>query len=192
MGCARFDGKEMEIVMRKFLLIIVLFLGALGAARAQTPDAKGADALVQMQLSDAQIQQYLEAQPDLDAVMSTAPQQDADTPDPKFIATLEEVAKKHKFKNYGEFDAVAGNIALVLEGVDDKTKKYIGAEAALKKQIAELQANKNIPADDKKAELAELNGELGSITPVKFKPNIELVLKYYDKLAQGQDQQQKP
>ena len=178
--------------MRKFLWVLALLALGVGGARAQAPDAKGPDTLAQMQLSEAQIQQFLEAQPDLDAATKDAPQQDADTPDPKFIAKLEEVAKKHKFANYGEFDTVAGNIALVLEGVDEKTKKYIGAEAALKKQIAALQANKNIPADDKKAELAELNGELGSITPVKFKPNIELVLKYYDKLAQGQDQQQKP
>jgi hypothetical protein len=179
--------------MRKFLLVVALFIGAHGAARAQAPDAKTPDALAQTQLSEAQVQQYLEAQPDLDALMKDAPQPEADAPpDPKFTAKLEEIAKKHKFSNYGEFDVVAGNIALVLEGVDEKTKKYIGSEAALKKQIAALQANKNIPADDKNAEIAELKSELGSITPVKFKSNIDLVLKYYDKLAEGQEQQQKP
>jgi len=178
--------------MRTVLLIFVLFVGAFSAARAQTPDAKGSDALAQMQLSEAQVQQYLEAQPDLDALMKDTPQPEADAaPDPKFEAKLEEVAKKHKFSNYGEFDAVAGNIALVLEGVDEKTKKYIGSEAALKKQIAALQANKNIAADDKNSEIAELKSELGSIVPVKFKANIDLVLKYYDKLAEGQEAQQK-
>ena len=177
--------------MPRFLLILTLFAFGLGVAHAQTPEGKGGDALAQMQLTETQLQQYLESQPDMDALMSETPQQqDADAPDPKFIAKLEEIAKKHKFANYGEFDAVAGNIALVLEGVDEKTKKYIGAEAALKKQIAALQANKNISADDKKAELAELNGELQSITPIKFKANIDLVLKYYDKLAV--DQPQKP
>ncbi len=174
--------------MRKLLLILGFFALGLGGARAQA-DAKAPDALAQMQLSDAQIQQYLEAQPDMDALMNEAPQpRESDAPDPKFIAKLEEIAKKHKFANYGDFDAVAGNIALVLEGVDEKTKKYIGAEPALKKQIAALQADKNIPAEDKKAELAELNGELGSIVPVKFKANIDLVLKYYDKLAADEPQ----
>ena len=57
------------------------------------------------------------------------------------MAKLEAVAKKYKFANYDEFDVVAGNIALVLEGVDPKTKKYIGAEAAMKQQIAEVQSN---------------------------------------------------
>jgi hypothetical protein len=178
--------------MRTFFLILVMLVGGFGAASAQTPDAKSPDALAQMQLSEAQIQQYLEAQPDLDALMKDTPQPEADAaPDPKFEAKIEEVAKKHKFANYGEFDAVAGNIALVLEGVDEKTKKYIGAEAALKKQIAAVKANANISADDKKSEIAELTSELGSIVPIKFKANIELVLKYYDKLAEGQDEQQK-
>ena len=67
------------------------------------------------------------------------------------IAKLEEIAKKHKFANYGELDTVAGNIMLVLEGVDPQTKKYIGAEAELKKEIAALQANKQISAEDKKS-----------------------------------------
>jgi hypothetical protein len=183
------DPPTERTVMRTLLWVVAWLVLGLGGARAQAPDAKGPDTLAQMQLSDAQIQQFLEAQPDLDAAMKDAPQQDADAPDPKLAAKLEEVAKKHKFANYGELDTVAGNIALVLEGVDEKTKKYIGAPAALKKQIAALQANKNIPPDDKKAELAELNGELQSIVPVKFKANIDLVLKYYDQLAVDQGDQ---
>ena len=71
-----------------------------------------------------------------------------------------------------------------------RRKDYLQQQiAALKKQIAALQANKNIPPDDKKAELAELNGELQSIVPVKFKANIDLVLKYYDQLAVDQGDQ---
>ena len=105
------------------------------------------------------------------------------------LAKLEEVAKKHKFANYDQFDTVAGNIALVLEGVDPKTKKYIGAEAEIKQEIAALQANNKIAAADKKAEIAELNDELKSITPVKFKVNIDLVLKYFDKLAAEEPEQ---
>ena len=93
------------------------------------------------------------------------------------------LAKKYKFANYDEYDTVAGNIALVLDGVDPKTKKYIGTEAAIKQQIADIKANKDIAAKDKKQQIADLNEEMKSITPIKFKSNIDLVLKYYDQLS---------
>lgn len=180
--------------MRKSLFIAVLLAGAVGAAPqvfAQAQGGSGGDAPAQMQLTDAQLQQYLDAAPEVEAAMNSAPQTNSDAPDPKMTAKLEDIAKKHKFSNYGELDTVASNVMLVLEGVDPDTKKYIGSEAELKKEIASLQANKQVPAEDKKSELAELNDELKSTTPVKFKSNIDLVLKYYDKLASSQDQQQK-
>jgi hypothetical protein len=179
-------------MQRSFCLtaIVAAMLVASPAARAQTQDAPQAD-LAQKQLTEVDIQQYLTASPEIEAAMGAAPQQQSDTPDPKTVAKLEDIAKKNKFANYGELDVVAGNIMLVLEGVDPQSKKYIGAEAELKKEIAALQANKQIPADDKKAEIAELNDELKTIIPVKFKSNIDLVLKYYDKLAAEQDSGQK-
>ncbi len=136
-----------------------------------------------MQLSEDQIKQYIAAQGDFSALMAEAPQDPDAKPDAKFMAKLEAVAKKYKFANYDEFDVVAGNIALVLEGVDPKSKKYIGAAAAIKQQIAEVQANVKMAAPDKKEALDQLNDELKSITPVKFKGNIDLVVKYYDQLA---------
>jgi hypothetical protein len=178
--------------MRKSLFIAVLWAGALGAAPqafAQAQDAP--NGLAQMQLTDAQVQQYLDAAPEVEAAMSAAPPSNTDAPDAKTAAKLEDIAKKHKFANYGEFDSVVGNIMLVLEGVDPDAKKYIGPEAELKKEIAALQADKQIPAEDKKSELAELNNELKTIVPIKFKSNIDLVLKYYDKIAAAQDQEQK-
>jgi hypothetical protein len=177
--------------MRKLLAVVLLsaaaavISGVVPASQAFAQPAAGApvDALAQMELTDPLIQQYIDAQADLEAVMSQAGDQQSDQPDPKIMAKLEDVAKKHKFSNFGQFDIVSGNIALVLEGVDPKTKKYIGAEAELKQEIAALQANSKIPAADKKEELAGLNEEIKAITPVKFKVNIDLVLKYYDKLA---------
>ena len=79
---------------------------------------------------------------------------------------------------------VADNISLVLAGFDPATKKYVGAEAVIKARIALVQADKKMSADDKKEELAELNEALKSPPPaVTIKANIDLVTKYYDKLA---------
>ena len=175
--------------MRKLIAALMLSVGLTAAAglgsslfaRAEEPSPPPAPP--QMELTETLLQQYLASLADVDAVMAQAPQAQSDTPDPKTSAKLEEAVKKHKFTNFDQFETVVGNIALVLQGVDPKSKKYIGPEAELKQQIAELQANKNISADDKKSELAELNEEMKAITPVKFKNNISLVLKYYDKLT---------
>ena len=76
------------------------------------------------------------------------------------------------------------NISLVLGGFDPATKKYVGAEAVIKAQIAQVQADKKMSAKDKKEALADLNEALKSPPPaIENKGNIDLVAKYYDKLA---------
>ena len=55
---------------------------------------------------------------------------------------------------------------------------------SIKSQIAEVQADKKMPPRDKKEVLADLNEALKSPAPqIENKGNIELVAKYYDKLA---------
>ena len=177
--------------MHKFVTILALSAGlacagliaATPAAAQSAAPAAQPDALAQMELTEPLIKQYLEAQPDINAFMGQATEPAGDTPDPKVLAKLDEIAKKHKFANFSQLDVVAGNIMLVLQGMDPKTKKYIGSAAALKQQIAELKADTKIAADDKKQELDELNQEMKAIIPVKFNTNIDLVTKYYDQLA---------
>ena len=78
------------------------------------------------------------------------------------------------------------NISLVLGGFDPATKKFVGAETVLKAQIAQIQADKKMPAKDKKEALADLNEALKSPPPaIENKGNIDLVAKYYDKLAEA-------
>ena len=72
----------------------------------------------------------------------------------------------------------------MLGGFDPATKKYVGSETVIKVQINEVQADKKMPAKNKKEALADLNAALKSPPPaVENKGNIELVGKYYDKLA---------
>jgi hypothetical protein len=161
-----------------------------GAALAQSESSGSIyQELKQAPLTEAQIKQYLAAQKDIEAAFGDAPPETADKPDPKVAAKLEAIAKKYNFASYQEFNAVAGNIALVLDGVDSKTKKYVGAEVVLKQEIAEVQADKTMSPADKKAALAELSGELKAIVPIENKANIDLVLKHYDELAAEEPQQ---
>jgi hypothetical protein len=146
--------------------------------------AQNAPAPKQIALTDKQIEQVLAAQKDLDAITDKLPQQAPDKPDPKVVAQLDDAAKKNGFANYGEYNDVIENIMLVLGGYDPQTKKYVGPEAVFKQQIAAVQADKKMPAKDKKAALADLNAALKSPPPaVENKGNIDLVGKYYDKLA---------
>jgi hypothetical protein len=53
----------------------------------------------------------------------------------------------------------------------------------IKKEIAALKADKSVAEAEKKQELTELEAALKDARPIRFKENIALVLKYYDKLA---------
>ena len=163
-------------------------------AQAKQPPAQAAPgqppALKQMPLTDKQIEGVLAAQKDMDAITEKLPENAK--PDPKIDAQLDAVAKKNGFESYGEYNNVVDNISLVLGGFDPATKKYVGAEAVVKAQIAQVQADKKMSAKDKKETLAELNEALKQPAPqIENKGNIDLVGKYYDKLADalGDDEQ---
>src|ERR1700704_1186507 len=91
----------------------------------------------QMALTEKQIQGVLAASKDVDAITDKIP--DNAKPDPKVDAQLDAVAKKNGFASYDEYNSVVDNISLVLGGFDPATKKFVGAEAVLKAQIAQIQ-----------------------------------------------------
>ncbi|NOJ42611.1 hypothetical protein [Bradyrhizobium australiense] len=154
-------------------------------AQAAPPSAQQeAPAIKQIALTEKQIEGVLAAQKDVDAITDKIP--DNAKPDPKIDAQLDAVAKKNGFASYDEYNTVVDNISLVLGGFDPATKKYVGAEAVLKAQIAQIQADKKMSAKDKKEALADLNEALKSPPPaIENKGNIDLVAKYYDKLAEA-------
>jgi hypothetical protein len=141
-----------------------------------------APALKQVALTEKQIEGVLSAAKEIDPLTDKLPE--SGKPDPKLLAQLDGVARKNGFASYDEYDTVIDNISMVLGGIDPTTRKYVGAEAVIRAQIAQLQADKKMPAKDKKEVLADLNDALKSPAPViENKGNIDLVVKYYDKLA---------
>jgi len=175
------------------LACMLLFAAALPIAGAFAKDAEpeqAQDVLKQIALTDKQMEGVIAAKPDIDAIMAKLPQ-DTEKPDPKVMARLEGAAKKHGFANYDEYETVILNINLVMDGFDPEAKKYVGSEAMLKRQIEEVKADKKMSAQDKKEALEELNEALQSITPVQIPGNVQVVTKFYDKLAplMPQDQQ---
>ena len=149
---------------------------------APPPAAAQAPALKQIALTDKQIEQVLAAQKDVDAITDKIPENAK--PDPKIDAQLDAAAKKAGFASYEEYNTVVDNISLVLGGFDPATKKYVGAETVMKAQLAQIQADKKMSAKDKKEALADINEALKAPPPaIENKGNIDLVGKYYDKLA---------
>ena len=178
------------------LSIAVMSTGGALAQAKQSAPAQAAPppgqppALKQMALTEKQVQAVLAAQKDMDAITEKLP--DNAPPDAKVTAQLDAVAKKNGFASYDEYNDVIDNISLVLGGFDPATKKYVGTEAVIKAQIAEVEADKKMSAKDKKEALADLNEALKAPVPaIENKGNIDLVGKYFDKLADalGGDQQ---
>jgi hypothetical protein len=144
----------------------------------------------QMALTKKQIEGVLAAQKEMDEINEKV----SERPKPYLIVAeqLESSAKKNGFASYDEYTSVVENVSLVFAGFDPTSKKYIGSEAVIKAQIAQVQADKNIAAEDKTEALDELNNALKSpAPPVENKGNIDLVAEYYDRLAEamGNDQQ---
>ena len=165
------------------------------AAKSQMAPAQGAPQeappVKQMALTEKQIQGVLAASKDMDAITAKLPENAA--PDAKAVAQLDGIAKKYGFASFDEYNNVTDNIGMVMSGIDSTSKKYVGNEAVLKAQIAQIQADKKMSPKDKKEALADLNQALKSpAPPIENKGNIDLVIKYYDKLADalGENDQQ--
>ena len=177
-------------------LAVVMTAGSAGDALAQAkqqmapaqaaPPAGQPPAIKQIALTEKQIEGVLAATKEMDPLTEKLPENGK--PDAKLIAQLDAVAKKNGFAGYDDYNVVVDNIGLVLGGFDPATKKYVGSEAVIKAQIAQVQADKKMSPKDKKEALADLNDALKAPAPaIENKGNIELVTKYYDKLADALD-----
>jgi hypothetical protein len=153
------------------------------AKQAEPPPAQEAP-LKQIALTEKQIEGVLSSAKEMDPITEKLPEDGK--PDPKIIAQLDDVAKKYGFASYDDYNVVIDNIGIVLAGFDPATKKYVGPEAVIKAQIAQVQADKKIPAKNKKEVLADLNAALKTpALAIENKGNIDLVARHYDKLVEA-------
>jgi hypothetical protein len=157
------------------------------AAAPQTPAAAGADQVQQITLTPALVEQFLAAKKDIDAVLDKLPD-GVDQPDPATMVKLDAVAKTNKFDGFKQYSLTESNIGIVMAGVDPETKKYIGPEAVIKKQIAEVQADKQIAAKDKKDTVDQLNAAMATIPKLQNPGNVDVVVKNVDRLNEAMPQ----
>ena len=163
----------LRAVMAAFAAVALVHFA--GVASAQAP-------VKQIRLTEKQVQGFIAAQKDMAAVAERMQGSTSDPPDPKLQAELGAIAKKNGFKDFAEYDDVAANILLVMGGIDPQSKQYIDPQTAIKKEMAEVAADKTIPEKEKKDLLKELEEALTTAQSVQYPSNIELVRKYYDKI----------
>jgi hypothetical protein len=185
---ANWKGARMRFVVAALCL-------ALSAAPAFADDAKPPaqagvsiyETLEQVALTEDEIKNYIASLDEMQKAMGDAPA-DAVEPDAKTMANLEAIAKKYGFRDFNEYNTVAGNLALVLDGVDPETKQYVGADTLIQRSIDETKADKQLTDVDKKSAIADMQAQLKMLTPLKHKENVALALKYYDKLTPATDE----
>ena len=160
------------------------FLGVLFSALLALalfyPGAATAQEVKQIKLTEKHIQGFLAAFTDMAKLYDGV---NSDKPDPKVEAQVEAVAKKNGFASFAEYEDVSMNISMIMSGTDPQTKKFTELPEQIKKEIAALKADKTVPEAEKKEDLVELEAALKTAKPIRFKENIALVLKYFDKLA---------
>jgi hypothetical protein len=155
----------------------VIFASFPTSAPAQVPAA------TQLKLTEQHIEGFVGAQKDMSAVaekmMEATVSKSANA---KYEAGLNAVTKKHGFKNFAEYHVVAANIYLVMASIDSQTKVFTDPPTAVKREIEDVIAAKDIPTHEKKKLLRSLTLALRAARPIKFPTNIKLVQKHYDQI----------
>ena len=158
-------------VVRAWAAAAIVLVALAGAVSAQ-------DVIKQVKLEEAAIKGFIAAQADMVKVSEKLAGAPSDKPDPKIQAELEEIAKKHGFKDFANYDDVAANIAMVMAGIDPQSGAYTDPIASIKKEIEDVTNDKALQEKDKKQMLEELNEALKVTPPLQFPENVELVKKY--------------
>ena len=163
--------------MRKFLYAMllaaaVILVAASNASFAQQPR--------ELELTAPHIQSFIATQKDKEFPAIVIKLMGSDSASNQSVrAELDNITMKHGFKDYLEYADVFHSIGLVMSRIDPQTKALIDTEAAIKKEIAEVAADKSIGADEKKQQLKELEEAFKNVQPIQHPKNIYLVMQYY-------------
>lgn len=144
-------------------------------AAAQQP--AGATEIKQLKLTEKQVTGFLGAQKDLVAITAKL-EAAGDTIDEKLQKELDDIGRKHGFKDFSDFEEVRANVMMVLAGIDPDTGEYSDPIELIKKDIEAIKADKALSEEDRKSQLEEMNDALKEMAPLKYKENIDVVKKY--------------
>jgi hypothetical protein len=172
--------------MRGFAMyrMLRLTIAAMAVVFASFPTSAPARvAVTQIKLTEKHVEGFIAAQKDMSAIVEKMMQGAvfSNSANVRYEAELKAVTKKHGFKNFAEYEAVAANISLVMAAIDSQTKAFTDPPTAIKQELEDVTATKNIPNSEKKKLVRSLTLALKAARHIQFPTNIELVQKYYDK-----------
>ena len=146
--------------------------------------APARDAVTQIKLTEKHVEGFVAAQKDMSAVVEKMMPGAvfSNSANARYEAELKTITKKHGFKNIAEYEAVAASISLVMAAIDSQTKVFTDPPTAIRQELEDVTAAKNIPKSEKKKLLRSLTLALKAARHIQFPTNIELVQKYYDKI----------
>ena len=141
-------------------------------------------AVTQIKLTEKHVEGFIAAQKEMSAVVEKMMQSAvfSNSANARYEAELKAVTKKHGFKNFAEYEAVADSISLVMAAINSQTKVFTDPPTAIRQELEDVTAAKNIPNSEKKKLLRSLTLAMRAARPIQFPTNVELVQKYYDKI----------
>ena len=162
-----------------------LTIAAMAVVFASFPTGAPAQvAVTQIKLTERHVEEFIAAQKDMSAVVEKMMQRAgfSNSANARYEAELKAVTKKHGFKNFAEYEAVAASISLVMAAINSQTKVFTDPPTAIQQELEDATAAKNIPNSEKKKLLRSLALALKAARPIQFPSNIELLRKYYDNI----------
>lgn len=157
---------------------LVLALGAsLAVAVTGSVGAVAQEDFKQIELTDSLMTSFIAAQKDYEPLAKKL--QDAgDKVDDGLTKELDDVAKKHGFADFANFEDVGANITLVLDGYDHDSGTFSDPKALMQKELEEIKADESIPANEKKEILKDLEQEIAAVPPLQYPSNVDVVKKH--------------
>ena len=164
-------------LLRLMVVAIVALSSIVAISAAQAQEA----AFKQLKLTEAQIENYLKAQGELNKQFEKI-EKAGEQPDKKLVDGLESLAKKYGFDSYDQLDAIMSNISFVLSGFDQESGEFAEPVAAMKQEIEALKADKSMPEKERKALIQELEEAVKNTPKIEHKENVALVKKHFKAL----------
>src|SRR5947209_10020656 len=118
----------------------VALLPALLGLALFDPGMAAAQDMRQIKLTEKHIQGFMAADEEMAQIYGA----NVDNSDPKVKAQAETVARKNGFANLAEHDDVSVNIAIIMSGIDQQTKKFTEPPERVREGSAARKADKSV------------------------------------------------
>jgi hypothetical protein len=117
--------------MYQMLRLTIVAMAVVFASFPTTAPARVA--VTQIKLTEKHVEGSIAAQKDMSAVVEKMMQGAvfSNNANARYEADLKAVIKKHGFKNFAEYEAVAASISLVMAAIDSQTKVFTDPPTAI-------------------------------------------------------------